>query len=212
MITAMRSPSDFDVSSIRVITDGQTRFERGSRSDLVLNAHIEVKGERTDGGAVLARKIQFETESEMEIEAFVDAIDTASGTLTMLGLPLRTTPNTRFEDDCDDLHFFSVSDIRVGDFLEVRIFSDGDTLVASRVERDEAEDEVEIRGSASDVAAPLLSIIGVAVRTSGGTEFRDSNDMPISAETFFATADGRIVKADGTWNGTELIADEVELD
>ncbi len=101
----------------------------------------------------------------------------------------------------------------VGDFVEVAGFKDEDGVpVATRLERDDPETESELRGFVQSVAQPDLVILGVTVRTDSNTEFEDENDNDIDAATFFSTAAGRFAKARGTWDGTVLLADEVEFE
>ena len=58
------------------------------------------------------------------------------------------------------------------------LFADGDTLVATRLERDDPEDEVEVRGRASDLAAPTFRVTGIPVETTPATEFEDEDGCP----------------------------------
>ena len=69
-------------------------------------------------------------------------------------------------------------------------------MIATRLERDEAEDEVELRGPADGLQAPGFRILGVAIETTPTTEFEDE-DASIDAATFFARAAGQTVEVDG---------------
>jgi hypothetical protein len=71
---------------------------------------------------------------------------------------------------------------------------------------------VELRGTASDVAAPDFSVAGVAVTTDAQTEYRDNNGVSITAAAFFATASGREVKVRGALVGNVVLADRAELE
>ena len=125
---------------------------------------------------------------------------------------------TQMEDKSDaDVRSFSIDDIAVGDFLEVRGMEDPDSaggVLASRLEREDPESEVRLRGPVESVSDPSLVILGVTIETNGGTQFEDISDSPISASDFFgAVAPGVIVQADGVISGTQaIVADEVEFE
>jgi len=127
-----------------------------------------------------------------------------------------TNTLTRYEDQsAADLPRFGLADLRVGDYVEVRAYRDGATLVATLLERDDPEDDagtVELQGAATDVAPPAFKVGGLAVTTDGATEFQDKDDAPITAAEFFAAAPGREVKVRGTRVGDVVVADEAELE
>jgi hypothetical protein len=212
LITELRSTSDFDIGLVRVITNAGTVFEGGTAGDLAVDVRVEADGEFDASGALVAEKIEFEAEDDLEIEAIVDGVNAVSGELVLMGTTAFTDAGTRFEDKLNDLHMFGIGDINVGDFVEAKGSLDGDRFVASLVERDDAEDEQQIQGPAENVSAPSFTILDTQVMTNAGTEFRDGDENPLSAEDFFAAADGRIVQASGTWDGAMLIAEEVEFE
>jgi len=57
----------------------------------------------------------------------------------------------------------------------------------------------------------MLKVAGVAVETTSATRF-EIEDVDVSAATFFAEAGGRIVEAEGDWNGTALVAAKLEIE
>ncbi len=212
LVTRFASTTDFDVAGQPVTTTAATEYRDGTAADLQLGVNIEVEGGFDAAGRVVAEKIEFRREAEIRIEATVDAVDAAARTLVALGVTVRTSDTTRFEDHSDaDLETFGIGDIRVGDFVEVRAFGDGSSLVATRLEREEPEDEVELRGRAGALAPPSLEVAGVSVQTTADTQF-EREDEEIDAETFFAEADGRIVEVDGSWDGSTLTVDEAEIE
>lgn len=212
LITALRSQSDFDIGSIRVLTTSATNYEGGNAADLALNVRVEADGQFDADGAIVASKIEFETEDDLEIEAAVVTVDTTAGTLGLMGTTAMTTVETRFEDKLNDIHMFGLDDINAGDFVEVRGYVEGNQFVASRIERDDPDDSYLIQGPASNVVAPGFTILGTSVLTSGETQFEDENENPIDAGSFFDSADGRNVRASGIWDGAMLLADEVSFE
>ena len=212
LITVFRSQTDFDIGSLTVHTDSATRFEGGTAADLAVDVRVEVEGQFNSDGSMLADEVEIEVEEDLEIEATVTAVDVASGTLTALDITVWTEADTRFEDKLDDLDVFGLADIRVGDFVEIKGVLDNDLFVATRIERDDPEDTVLLQGPAADVASPGFSILGTSILTTANTQFEDESEAGITAETFFASAEGRIVSASGIWDGTTLVADEVEFE
>lgn len=212
-VTGFRSSSDFDVIGIRVRTTAATEYERGTPDQVALNVRLEVEGELQDDGSILASKVEFEPEGRLEASAEVEATDVGSSTLTVLGIEILVEPGTSFDDELLDQQVFGLGDLRVGDWVEIRGFEDDQgRFVAQQVERDEAEDEVELRGTAEAVNAPTFSILGVAITTNPNTEFEDESEIPIPAQTFFDTASGKLVEVDGTWDGAVLTADQASLE
>ncbi len=218
LITRFVSATDFDVNMQPVTTSAATRFENGTSADLAVNVRVEVEGEILDG-VLQAEKVRFERESDLRVSVAVASIDAAAGSFTVLGITIQTDASTRFEDKTDaQLRPFNVSDLRVGDFVEVRgsAGSTPNSIAASRVEREDDEDEVELRGFAADVADPQFTILGVIVLTNADTEFEDDDEEEgggeISAAEFFARAAGRLVSVDGRLEGGALVAREVELE
>lgn len=218
LITRFVSTTDFDVARFPVTTNGQTEYENGTAADLALNVHVEVDGNRNADGVLVAREIEFDRDDDddIKIEAQVESIDAVNNQLTVLGtITVRITTTTMLEDDRDDMRPFSIDNINVGDFVEIRGFEDppgSHIVVAVRLERDEDDNEVELQGAVESVTEPDFVILGVAVHTDAGTEFENDADSPIQPADFFANAVGQLVKAEGQWNGSVLFADEVEFE
>ena len=140
-------------------------------------------------------------------------MNAAASTLVVLGATVRTTSLTRFEDQsAQDVERFSLADLRVGDYVEIRAYRDASGLVATLLERDDLEQGVELKGPATDVAQPNLRVGGIAVTTGPTTEYRDNNGVSISAAAFFAAAPGREVKVRGTLVNNVVLAERAELE
>jgi hypothetical protein len=211
IITVFRSSSDFDIAGVRVLTDGSTVYEGGTAADLGPNVRIEAEGEYDGNATFTADEIEFKPDGDLRISGIVEAVNAGTGTLQVLGITISTEPGTSFEDDLLDQQNFGLDDLRPNvDYVEIRGFEDSGNFVASQIERDEV-DEDSVRGPGADVSAPTLTVIGVPVLTDGNTEFED-NDVDIDAGDFFAAAEGRLVDVKGTWDGTQLLAEEAELE
>ena len=217
LITRFASTTDFDVSGQAVVTTAGTEFEGGAAGDLGIDVKVEVEGEFNAAGTIVADKVEIKKASSVRIEATVDVVDTMAGTVTVFGdLLIKTGPGTQFEDSSDlDLPRFSVSDINVGDFLEIRGVEDPANSVevlANRIERDDPDPDSGMRGIVTSVNRPVIVVLGVEIHTNGA-QFRDENEQVLTADQFFDRLNaGDTIQADGTWNGTSLVADEVEFE
>ena len=186
LVTRFGSATDFDVAGQRIITNGSTVYLNGTATDLKLNVKVEVEGTLDANGALVAAKVVFKRQSTARLAGPVESIDLANGTFRALGVTVVVSATTRREDHFSDDHFFGLDDLGVGDWVEVGGYADAAVagrLIAMRLERDEAEDEVELRGPASDIGASSLRVLGVRVELLPGTEYEDE-DASISAAEF----------------------------
>ena len=226
-ITRFASPTDFEVAGVKVTTHSGTDFEGGTSTDLALDLKVEVEGEVNTVGVLVADKVQIRVQPEdadVELEGDVASVSVANGTLTLQGMDIilvKVNAATLVEDESDaDVEGFSLADVVVGDHVEIRGADDAsmpsDTdVIATRLERRNDNNEVKLQGAIQDVLEPDLTILGVTVRTDSAA-FRDPEDNPISAGTFFSTVDvGDVVKAktDALGVGANILtAEEVQLE
>ena len=210
-ITRFASATDFDVEGVPVTTTANTVYENGTEADLALNRKVEVEGAVDANGVLVASKVELKQAGFIRIEGLVDAVDTSS--VTIFGIQIAVDANTRIEDKSDaDVEPFSLANINVGDYLETRGFEDATGVVATRVEREDFDGEVAIRGFVDSVSDPNFEILGVLIETNGATVFRDLNEQVIQAADFFSQADGRLVEAEGAPSNGGILADEVEFE
>lgn len=212
LITRFASGSDFDVAGQPVTTTSSTRYRGGTSADLALDVNVEVEGSFDASGRVVADAVEFRRASDVEMAASVESVDSAAGRLVILGVTVIVDERTRFEDHGEsEMQRFSLADLQVGDYVEIRGRHEAGTVFASILERDEPEDGVEVRGRASELSAPRFSVVGVSVETTPETDF-ERGEQDIAAATFFAEANGRTVEVEGEWNGATLVAREVEIE
>lgn len=211
LITRFVDATDFDVAGQPVTTDGDTRYENGDSGALAEDIRVEVEGVVTGAGTILAREIEFEISSQARLEGPVDAVDGAAGSLTVIGVVVATDGRTRFQDRSDQrLRPFSLSDIASGDRVLVAGTEASGSLTAKSVTREDPDGAVSLRATATDLADPEFSLLGVTVRTGAATTF-EQDDQGITAAEFFRRAAGRTVEARGTMNGDVLLAERVEI-
>ncbi len=211
-ITSFVSATDvFNVEGFPVVTNAQTVFENGTSADLANNRKVEVEGNIDEFGVLVAEEIEFKLAGIIRIESLVE--DRQDSQLTILGIVVNVNVSTRIEDKSSaELEPFSVADINVGDFVEIRGFEDSGGIVATRLEREDFDGEVALRGFVEAVNDPNFAILGVTIQTNAATEFEDANDMPITASDFFGQAQDSLVEAEGALSNGMIIADDVELE
>ncbi len=117
---------------------------------------IEAEGDWN--GSVLAARTIAARRGRVEIEASVSSIGSGSVTLQLAPgtVTVQLDSRTLLEDDTDMTDNLTAADIRAGDFLEVEAVLVGNSLVATRIDRDEPDDDV--------VQAPVESFVA---RSSG---------------------------------------------
>ncbi len=217
VVSAVNSPTEFVVNGITINTDATTLYVNGTAADLVVGAEVDIDASLQANGTPLAEEIEFENDGEVRIEANVEAVDANAGTLTVLGITVDVPANARLEDDSDqNVREFTIDDINVGDFVEIGAELTGPMRVRAKlIERDDDDNdgEVELRARVDSVAQPELVVLGVQVRTDANTEFENDDDQRIDPSQFFAVdLVGRLVDVDGFWDGSVLLAEDVELE
>lgn len=204
LVSAFTSASDFSVNGQAVQTTSQTEFEGGSASMIALNIRVEVEGAMDANGVLIATSIKIEPQSAIEVAGDVEAVDATNGTVTVLGEQFTVTANTEYRDESSaQEHYFRIKDIAVGDYLDVRGYASGTTLIATRIERTNPVPGglVEVQGALTSLNAPNLGLLGLTVVTDGTTTF-DLADASTASATFFSTAAvGDVVDVKGTLLG-----------
>jgi hypothetical protein len=215
LVTRFVSASDFDVSGRPVTTSAATTFEGGTATDLALNVRVEAEGVVNSTAVLVATKVRIERSADTRIVAQADTVDATAGTVTVLGVQVRVTAMTRFEDHSSaNVSTFSVADIHAGDWLEIRGSESpagSNAVVASRLERRNAQGHVLLAGVVKTTTQPALTILSVAVATTPTTQFIDASGAAVTAEAFFAGLAGKVAAVLGTWDGTTLTASRVSL-
>ena len=212
-VTAFVSATEFEVDGQAVTTTGSTVYVNGTVDSLALDVKLAVDGTVDVDGILVAERIVFRLPSLVEIEADIEAIDTVAGSVTVMGIDVQTDEMTLFRDhSIADVTDFGLDDLAVGDRAEIRACIDGDTVVATRFERDDADDGVTLMAPVESVDRPSLTFLGV-VSTSGlDTVFQSAAKEVIDADTFFSTVEtGSLVRNEGALSGGAILADKMFL-
>lgn len=213
-ITAVNADGSFVVNDVTVTLGANVTYEHGTATSIAVDARVEVEGELDAAGNLVADHIEFKLESTIKVEAPIQSVDYAAGTVTVLGIVFNVTDTTQYDDDSDlDVTFFDLEDMAVGEWVEIRAYVDDATgsVLATRVERDDAEDEVELEGPVDSVN-PLV-ILGVTVDTAAAQLDAESTFASVTDLLAAIVPGTTIVEVDGMQTDTAAItASEIEIE
>ena len=212
-VTSFTSVTEFEVDTQPVTTTSTTTYVNGTADSIALDARLAVDGVMDENGVLVADRIVFRLPSLVEIEADIEAVDIAATAITLLGIRVTTDESTLFRDlGAAGIVDFGFDDLVVGNRTEVRAYLDESTVVATRLERDDPDEGVTLKAPVETIAQPDVTLLGVLVTTSQDTVFQNEAQEVIDADTFFALlAEGRIVKAKGSYDGASILASELFL-
>lgn len=212
-VTAFVSATEFDVDGQPVTTSDNTVYVNGSVDTLALDVKLAVDGTVNSDGVLVAERIVFRLPSLVEIEADIEAIDTTAASLTLMGIVVQTDEMTMFRDHSSvGVVNFGLGDLAVGDRAEIRARLDGDAVVATRIERDDADDGVTLKAPVESIDRPSITLLGVVSTSGQNTIFQNAAQEIIDAETFFGLVEiDSLVKNEGAWSGSGIVADKMYL-
>lgn len=175
--------------------DGQP----GTEADLQLGQVVVVRG-KLDAGGKSGRADSVAAEGE--VEGPVAAIDTAAGTLVVLGQTVRVVTATVFAADIAG----GLAGLVVGDGVEVSGYRDSTGVIrATRIERQEPGDEAGVKGRISGLdPGNQRFMIGSLVVDYAAATLEDFGGA--------SPADGNLVEVEGSYAGGVLTATTVELE
>ena len=212
-VTAFVSATEFDVDGQPVSTITTTEYVNGTVDSLALDAKVAVDGVLDANGTLVADRIVFRLPSAVEIAADVEALDPNTETVTLLGITVMTTEHTLFRDHSGvAMPAFGFDDLATGDRLEIRAYVDGDSVVATRIERGDADDSVTLKAPVDAIDRPSLVLLGVTATSDAETVFQNAAYAVIDADAFFGlVTTGDLVKTEGAYDGTSILAEKMFL-
>jgi len=172
IVTSVNPPAEFEIDGRSIIITATTDFEHGDASDIITGVQVEAEGSLDDSGALLAREVEFEEDSNIEINGILEGVSGTglNGTVTVFGQTVKVTTETIMIDGRDQApeHFFSLDDlVPAHDYLEIDLHRDpvSRELVADKLERDDDSGSEELEGPVEDIPLPdqLLVIAGIPV-------------------------------------------------
>lgn len=184
-------------------------YRAGVKDDLAPGIKVEAEGQLVNS-VLLAARVTFKP--SVRIEAAVDTVDVAAGTLTFVGLPgVAVLFHRELTRD-----FVEPVAIAAGTPVKVRARIGAADLVATRVDDVDfggQTSETIIRGPVTAVAGAVVTILGTVHVDTAGTandNFKDHGTSlgPNGRNVFFSRLQvGEIVKArvrDGIWDEIEF--------
>jgi hypothetical protein len=212
-VTSITSPTEISIDHIPVMFDLNAEINGGTIDDLVVGTLVEAEGVLTNG-TLVASEIEFE--DPVRVEAQVGSVDLNAQTLgftDMVGLSFQVNDFTEYSGDLPN----GLASIVPGsDHVKVRGYRpDGSTLVVARsIEKQTTGGSVSLQGPVTFVDNPGFYILDVVVDTTGilTTNFT-KDDQVIGPSAFFnEIAIDTIVKAEGTYNGSIITWEQVEIE
>lgn len=193
------------VNGIRFHTGG-TQFsiddDNGVESDLKVGMIVTVKGSKSnDGVNGQATHISYDNELKGPVSSITtDPNDATVKTLVILGQSVEVNSNTTIDDDGG----LTFDNIQLNDVLEVSGFVTGSGLIATHIELQDDDLEIEIKGHIDNLTINSFTIKGFPVSYDGTTELDDIGEL---VEGLFVEVEGQL---NGT--GTILLADKIEAE
>ena len=213
-VTAFVSPVEFSVDGQPVTTTADTVYERGTIDTLALDVKVSIRGELDEAGVLVAAKIVFHLPPLIELAGYIEAIDSASQSVVILGITVATNEFTLLREPgaASPAREFGFDDLAAGDRIHVRAAMDAGAVVASRLEREPADDTVTIKALVQSVDRPSITLLGVTATAGPDTVFQDAAHLEVDADTFFSLVEpGRLVRIEGVYDGTSILASQMFL-
>ena len=205
------SISNFEVAGVHVDASGATLIP----IDVNLGNGVAVEVEGVwEGETLVATRVE-SRRGDIEVEASVIDLDPATRSITMSvfggAVTVITDARTMFDDDTSAVESFQYDDLRVGDFIEIEAIGIDDGLIATRVDREDPDDEV-IQAPIQELEVNMsVTLLGITIQVSGA-EFEDREGNDVSAEIFFEQAAvGDLIKVEDE-QPADGNADEVEFE
>jgi hypothetical protein len=171
IIDSFESVEQFTVNGHAITTDFKTRYENGGPDGLAVGVQLEIKGAQGDSGAILAKRIEFNSEGQerdVELEGEIDRF-TSETDFSVSGQAVITDENTEFKHG-------EAQNLALNISIELEgMLTDAGVVLASKIEFAEA-DEVEVSGVIENFVSPTEFMVdGQAVSTDENTEFKDGS-------------------------------------
>lgn len=212
LISAFESPTNFTVAGRRVTTNERTQFNLRGLT-LGVDVFVKIRGSIDASQVLVADRVEARELPHGLVRGPVSAVSVGEGTLNVLGVTVRVSDSTSFEDrSSEKKRRFRLSDLRSGDYVEVRGNADATgPLLATLVQRNRPEERVRVQGVARELMPPQFKVLGVTILTDSSTSYPGLGGGDKGAEAFFSLAAGKQVNVRGTLNGNTLVADQVRL-
>lgn len=181
--------SDFSNGYFKVsgITLDASRFDMPSTdTQAPNNAYVEIEGRFVDGVLVINQcKVR---EEEAEVSAMITYIDMDNNSFKVSPVAgqdpimVYTGMKTKFESDYYDDDKFQMHDLRVGDFVEVEGYLNGDGSIFAKEVEVSDDYKVKVESTLEAFQAYKITVLGVDFFIDGYTRFKGDDDYLSRAE------------------------------
>ena len=188
LVSSFVSIANFKVDGT-LVDASRAAIRNGTAADIRTGVRLEVEGSMT-AGVLVAQVVVIKLQSNVQVEAGMQAKNSAQATFTLLGRAFRVVADTVITDRTGDTRqprLITLAALGTGDRLEVRGLRDASgNLIAARVERTQADPLVVVKGVA-DAKSPLtqLTLAGFTVATGPGSRYRDLDGNLIDGPSFY---------------------------
>lgn len=212
-VTAFESTEDFEVDGQTVMATQDTIYVNGTADTLALDVKVSITGTINDAGVLVADRIVFHLPSLVEIKGNVNGLDPETETVSVFGIAVQTNEFTLFRDHTTSGQpTFSFGDLNEGERVEIRAVMDADSIVATRLERDDPNDVATLKAPVTSIERPSIVMLGVTVTSDQDTVFQNVAHIEIDADEFFDLVEfGSIVRSEGTYEGGSITASKMFL-
>ena len=212
-VTAFESTGDFEVDGQAVMATQDTTYVNGTADTLAPDVKVSIIGTINDAGVLVADRIVFHLPSLVEIKGNIDGLDPQTETVSVFGIAVRTNEFTLFRDHTmSGQPTFGFGDLNEGDRVEIRAVLDGDSVIATRLERDDPNDVATLKALVATIERPSITMLGVTVTSNTNTVFQNVAHVEIDADAFFDLVEpGSIVRSEGTYEGGSITASRMFL-
>lgn len=204
ILTSFTTISQFKLNDLN-IDASKASLNKGSISDLKVGARVEVSGSLTANGTLEASKVTLKAPGEVRIVGRVESLDLNNLSFSILGTRFSVDNLTRYRDSSDDnLRFFTLRNIRVGDQLAVIAKQIGTSLITTQISRDRPQPQNDFRGpiTALALASTELKVLDVRVDLS----------LIQNSPILVSLALGDVIRIRGQHSNGRLLAEQIELD
>lgn len=187
-VTDFVSISNFKVDG-RVVNASSAVIRNGTATDVANGVRVEAEGPVVNGVLVATRLI-LKLETNVQVQAGLQAKDATANTVTLLGQAIGLTADTVLIDrsgtSSQQPRVIALAALNTGDRLEVMASRSGGVLTAAWIERTDADPLVVVKGPA-DVKTPTtqLTLAGFNVATGASSRYRDADGTLIDATSFY---------------------------
>jgi Domain of unknown function (DUF5666) len=174
----------------QAVNAANAAIRNGTAADLANGAKVEAEGTMSNG-VLMASVLVLKLQTQVRVEAGLQAKNSAQGTITLLGRSFKVNADTELRDRLASRNqptVITLDALAPADRLEVMAYTDAaGNLVAARVERTEADALVVVKGPA-DAKLPItrLTLFGIDVITGLASRYRDASGTLVDAATFYA--------------------------